>query len=83
MVKSLAARLHLDFEALPPQPVDQHGELARVLGVFDQQHLPLALDVGEGGGAVVLRHGVVLGAVGDEAGLVGVEVRRRRSSAGS
>ena len=36
---------------------------------------PLPLHLGEGGGPVVLRHGVVFGPVGNEAGLVGVEVR--------
>ena len=39
-----------------PQPLDQELELARVLPIFDQQHAPLAADVREGGGRVVLRH---------------------------
>jgi hypothetical protein len=64
------------LQAEPAEPLRQDVELARRLVVLDQQHLPLPLHLREGGRPVVLREGVVYpGPIGNELGLVGVEVR--------
>ena len=74
--EQLVAGPDRDLQILFPQSIRQKIEFPLVFEIFDQQHLPLAADVREGGGPVVGLHRILSRIVGNEPGFVGVEIGR-------
>ena len=67
------AATHVDFNIPPAQSLHQSLVLAESRAVLDEQDLSLAPNVAEGGGLVVLPHGVVFRTVRNELRRVAVE----------